>query len=206
MVGATLMSYNVLFYRTGTFGHGSPAKHCKNSTYNRTYNHNPEIAPGFRAEYSRTETARGVNRAVINRNSNDIHKSESKTDCEAGKLAIALVGVGGTEDNKHEEECEQAFCQQSHTGRSTGLKHIGGKISIRSRCAAEIEIRGKMHECKKKTGTYCCTEKLEHNIAHAFLTAHTASQIHGQRHCGVYVATRDIANGIAKAHQNQAKA
>lgn len=63
------------------------------------------------AEYSRSEAARGVYRAVVDRDSHDVDQSEGEADADTGKFALSHIGVSGPEDYEHEEECKECLHQ-----------------------------------------------------------------------------------------------
>lgn len=180
--------------------------YCESGTGQRTYYHNPEVAPGVAGrEDGGTETAGGVYGAVVYRDTGDVNETEAETDGETGELAEAEFLIGGTEDDEHEEHREQDLYDKSECGGSTGLEHVGGE-GIFTGHTAESKFGSGVHTPEEEGGTYCGTEELSHNVAAEVLYRHLTGEEHGERYGGVHVATGYIADCVAETHEHEAEA
>ena len=91
-----------------------PSHSCNDCTDGRACEHNPEVTPCGGVEYGGAERAGRIYRAVVNRNTDDVHKAKGEADCDAAEFGEGCVCIGGTEHDKHEEEREQNLHEQSH--------------------------------------------------------------------------------------------
>ena len=80
------------------------------------------------------------------------------------------------------------------------MKHIG-RQACRACDAAEVKSRGRQHKPVEYAATDGRTYKLSCHIANELLETHTACEPHGELYCRIDMATRDVAYGVAQAHQ-----
>ena len=74
------------------------------------------------------EAARGVYRAVVDRDSHDVDQSEGEADADTGKFAPSHIGVSGPEDYEHEEECRSASISSAMPDVAPGCSTLVARL------------------------------------------------------------------------------
>lgn len=158
--------------------------------YERADHHNPEIRPCVGREKRRSETARRVDRAVVDRNADDVHESEPDTYGESGKLTEPLFSICRSQNDEDKEHGEQNLGEESHALAYTGLTHVGGEIvaGIGRYASVSESLAAHVEEPEKEGGTDSGPEQLGHHIEAEILEAHAAGKKHAERHGRIDVA------------------
>lgn len=210
---ASLMSREIEsgFARLAGFGDDEPDCDSQTGAAERADDHDPEVAPCFGREQGGAEGTGGVDRAVVDRDSDDVHQAESYADGESGEFAESAFGISGGQHNEDEEEGKEHFGGDGHAGGCAGLKDVGGDSvdhSVVVGYSAEVidAFESETRQPEEETGAESGSEKLGDDISAEVAAAETAFDPYGERYGGVDVASRYVADGITEAYQHETEA
>ena len=163
-------------------------------TYERGNDEYPEVRQGLAAfEESGADGAGGIHAGAGVVDTHEVDENEGETDGQTGKVVGGTVGLrGGAEHYEHEDECQEAFNDETvQLAGSAGVGAGGGTLGQTRRGGYE-QIEGGSGEDG--------ADDLAYDVTASVLTAHAAAEEHAEGDGGIDVASADAADGIGHGY------
>ena len=198
-----------LFFAVAFTGEAFVAQSCESSANEGSYNEEPELRKSecvLREERLRDRTGR-VNRGVGQRNRDEMDKGKCETNSQATESTVSMLGVGDTEDNHQEDECQNGFDSKS-------TNPIGMEVSCCEVCfAEEIAVAvssertnlhaGRLSNAEEDSGCRNSAEDLCTPIVKHLFSTHATVNEDTKADSRVEVGTADMTDTISGRYDGQ---
>ena len=122
---------------------------------------------------------------------------QRQTDGQSGQVAGAVPGIGGAQDNQHEDKGEDRLGDE-------GLEHhaVGKAVGARTGGTAVVAA---CDQCVEDRRADDGADNLGDHVPGSLLAAHASREEDAQRDGRIDVAARDVADGVGHGHDRESE-
>ncbi len=182
------------FYQT------APDAGCAEGADERTYDENPKLVESITTlEHCGSDGTCRVYGSTGVVDTYQVNEDESKTDCEAGKIACALLRIGSAKHNQNKDASEYNLCDEAGGNTYACLASVGACSS------AKCSLRAGSNQCIEDCAADESTDNLEQHIKECILCTHAAGYPAAKGDSGIDVAAADAADSISHSYDCQSE-